>query len=517
MIVFLYFCFLPITVTQAQKDNGSNMNKESPPVTITLTSISVTDKIVELNYKIRNTSEQDIWICEGVNGGYGNFEVAMTKDSKTLLIRRRLSVPMFGFLEQPFGCYIRIRKGQSRKESLLLSLPIHPRRVFLEGRQLSNDIEYAKYLVLEIGFYSGDMPRMIFDMLEEAEKDPQKKHVKDTGYPIDIIGWLDGPLYFNEINEEVRDRDEQVIIPWTDQALKSEKILRATATDLNIPYVEYPLDRGYTFPILSSCTKIEIEYRPSMLDYFFSNSEQQLMNKTEMNYLQSQKTVVSDDLKLIGAMCDEIDHAHRIGQIVNESRSAHISCYNRDEFLTSFFVYGKESILTKDKQCLWHRGSLQSLKMFAAQIRPFELRIECASHIKNLWYRLRLYHIAQKTQLQDLSSESEIIYPVWTEWCDAMVHAYMDVGHYNENFLKAFICPSANEGKSNYAINPSCKPDSPADMVLLFETKASWDRYGGPDLFTFDNHDPKGGCVLLNDGIVKFIRTKEELQQLRWK
>jgi hypothetical protein len=28
---------------------------------------------------------------------------------------------------------------------------------------------------------------------------------------------------------------------------------------------------------------------------------------------------------------------------------------------------------------------------------------------------------------------------------------------------------------------------------------------------------PKGGCVLLNDGTVKFIRTKEELQQLRWK
>ncbi|MBN2182558.1 MAG: hypothetical protein JW715_11655 [Sedimentisphaerales bacterium] len=36
-------------------------------------------------------------------------------------------------------------------------------------------------------------------------------------------------------------------------------------------------------------------------------------------------------------------------------------------------------------------------------------------------------------------------------------------------------------------------------------------------LFTFDNHDPKGGCVLLNDGTVKFIRTEEELNNLRWK
>jgi hypothetical protein len=53
--------------------------------------------------------------------------------------------------------------------------------------------------------------------------------------------------------------------------------------------------------------------------------------------------------------------------------------------------------------------------------------------------------------------------------------------------------------------------------VLLFETKDGWNQHGGPELFTFDNHDPKGGCVLLNDGSVKFIRTEEELNNLRWK
>ena len=58
---------------------------------------------------------------------------------------------------------------------------------------------------------------------------------------------------------------------------------------------------------------------------------------------------------------------------------------------------------------------------------------------------------------------------------------------------------------------------SPPDTVLLFETKGGWNQNGGPELFTFDNHDPKGGCVLLNDATVKLIRTKEELQQLRWK
>jgi len=54
-------------------------------------------------------------------------------------------------------------------------------------------------------------------------------------------------------------------------------------------------------------------------------------------------------------------------------------------------------------------------------------------------------------------------------------------------------------------------------MVLLFETKAGWNQHGGPELFAFDNHDPKGGCVLLTDGTVQFIRTEEELHALRWR
>ena len=54
-------------------------------------------------------------------------------------------------------------------------------------------------------------------------------------------------------------------------------------------------------------------------------------------------------------------------------------------------------------------------------------------------------------------------------------------------------------------------------MVLLFETKAGWNRYGGRELFTFENHDPRGGMVVLNDGKTEFIRTEEELRQLRWK
>jgi hypothetical protein len=70
---------------------------------------------------------------------------------------------------------------------------------------------------------------------------------------------------------------------------------------------------------------------------------------------------------------------------------------------------------------------------------------------------------------------------------------------------------------SDYAMNSNCRDDSPPDVVFLFESKPGWNQHGGPELFTFDNHDPKGGLVLFNNGTIKFIRTEERLKRLRWK
>jgi hypothetical protein len=196
---------------------------------------------------------------------------------------------------------------------------------------------------------------------------------------------------------------------------------------------------------------------------------------------------------------------------------ANVTCYRAGEYLSSFTIYDNRSIETEENQWLWYRSGLQSLKTLTPQIYPFEMRVRCAANLKDLWHRLRLYHLAEKSRLQDISNKNETIYPTFTEWCNVMERAYASFGVADENFIRPHQCPSAGTGKNHYAMNPNCKPDSPPEMVLLFETKAGWNQHGGPELFTFDNHDPKGGCVLLNDGTVKFIRTKEELQQLRWK
>ncbi|MHC4464797.1 MAG: hypothetical protein ACYS30_25715 [Planctomycetota bacterium] len=52
---------------------------------------------------------------------------------------------------------------------------------------------------------------------------------------------------------------------------------------------------------------------------------------------------------------------------------------------------------------------------------------------------------------------------------------------------------------------------------MVHQKSSTVNQHNRPELFTFDNHGPKSGCVLLNDGTVTFIPTTEELQQLRWK
>jgi len=112
---------------------------------------------------------------------------------------------------------------------------------------------------------------------------------------------------------------------------------------------------------------------------------------------------------------------------------------------------------------------------------------------------------------QEESEENN--YPPPDKWCDMLVK-------YTGEDEKMFKCSSAtqsgNTKRSHYAMNPNCKPDSPPDVVLLFETKGGWNQFGGPELLTTENHDGKGCNITFNDGSVNFVKT-EELTELKWK
>ena len=329
------------------------------------------------------------------------------------------------------------------------------------------------------------------------------------------------------MNEFLPDRNEQISIPYTEQMLKGEQVLRIKVDELLIPYKEIIDLSKPSYPELSSCTRIEIEFKPSMFEYFFPYElHRSLLSSEEMKYLKSQKKAVVNVQESIKLFINEISKGYAGGHIINaHSKTAHIICYNEDKHLLSFKVYDDRYIETEDRHCFWYRGGIKSMKVLTSQIqqiRPFVFRIQCAHNLRTLWHRLRLYHKAKQMRfthsegLIEVSEPSPMVYPSPEKWCDSIVEANLVWGTRKSN-IELHICPSAGEGRCHYAMNPNCEPNSPPDMVLLFETKAGWNQHGGEELFTFDNHDHKGGCVLLNNGTVKFICTEDELHALRWK
>jgi hypothetical protein len=268
-------------------------------------------------------------------------------------------------------------------------------------------------------------------------------------------------------------------------------------------------------PDLRKCTRIEIQLKPSTLEYFCptaSNRRNIILNSEEKAYLKSLDTIVVNDQKLIKALAHDISLLSYIGPIegyYSIKDTIHFNCYKNSECVASFTIIG-DIIQTKDGHRFENKGLkiLQThiLKSIEQKIQRFQLRVECADNLYNLCGLWRWY-------LEDKNIDSDP-----SKWCDTIFQKlYKVYGSSEEIVKKHFACPAAGEGKCHYAMNPNCKPNSPLDTVLLFETKAGWNQHGGPELFTFDNHDPHGGCVLLNDGTIKFIRTSEELNQLRWK
>jgi hypothetical protein len=253
-----------------------------------------------------------------------------------------------------------------------------------------------------------------------------------------------------------------------------------------------------------------------VLEYFFPYAEEQsLLSPAEKELIQSMKSVVVENPDNLKVLASEVNKAKRSAGIVCQKTVAHVICYRDNDRLMSFPIYNNDDcIVSEGKFPFKHANGLQSLRLLTPRVQQIEFRVKCAANLKHLWNRFRLY---EKVAESGFFSRRKKQYPAPNTWCDSMLRTYRVTERSDEYLMRPHKCPSAGQGKCHYAVNPNCKLDSPADMVLLFETKGGWNQHGGPELFTFDNHDPKGGCVLLNDGTVKFICTKEEPQQLRWK
>jgi hypothetical protein len=262
-------------------------------------------------------------------------------------------------------------------------------------------------------------------------------------------------------------------------------------------------------PDLSGCTRAEIELCPPGLQWFGigPGEEEGLLSQEELEYVESMRTIVSTNVTLVLALAQDVAESKYRGTnlgVLRTERSTGVSLYQGDEVVLSFSLKRSHMLMADGRQ-FESKQIWQSLSKFLDPLWPYSRRVECGANLRRL-----------REGLRDSSIER---YPPHKEWCDAIL---------STTWRSWFACPAlgarnpdysdvTKRWTCHYAMNPACERNSPADMVLLFETKDGWNQHGGPELFTFDNHDPRGGCALLNDGTVKFVRTEEELHELRWK
>jgi hypothetical protein len=512
LVRVICWCLMPVVGTETGLASAYRADDPPVAVAISLDRLHVTDRTVEVAYQIRNLSERDVWLCERVDIIGTPLELYYSEDTRTLVVRRRLDVPIEGtHREQPIGRYVRLAPASNRTERMVIPLPVRPWNA-LRASQKTEGVEYAQQLAIEIGFYSGNLPETVLGMLEEAEEASRGNSRTSRNA---ILQWCGGSVFFSTYNENECCRKERVLIPWTNQSLPGEHVLRLQLDGLRIPYVGQAR-RYEPFPFdLNQYSRLEITYQPSMLEYFFPYPTQRsLLNPEEQDYLRSQRTIVNTDPKRLRAVADEAKRCYA-GGLASVTAALRLICVGPDDPSTSLVVYDNGVVQTTDQRWFTFPRGLPTLSEPPPHVIPFGLRMRCAGHLRDLWYRFRLYFKVVGQRSADSPIKRELLYPPVVRWCDETVQGYLGAIAYKQ-VVRPYRCPSAREGKCHYAMNRNCKPNSPGDMVLLFETKAGWNQHGGPELFTFDNHEPRGGCVLLNDGTVKFIRTEEELHALRW-
>ena len=110
--------------------------------------------------------------------------------------------------------------------------------------------------------------------------------------------------------------------------------------------------------------------------------------------------------------------------------------------------------------------------------------------------------------IEAYSVDNDGKYPTTTKWCDLLVQN----GYATE---KLFRCPGNKKDPCGYAMNANVEPNSPADVVLLFDAKGGWNQFGGLEELTVENHGGMGSNVLFNDGHVEFLKL-EQIDSLKW-
>jgi len=203
-------------------------------------------------------------------------------------------------------------------------------------------------------------------------------------------------------------------------------------------------------PDISDCTRIELRYSHPILGRFFGIKPQNFLNEEEIEYVQSLDKIVFDDQKFIKALAHDISMG-TYGRPVEEglgiptTNIMYLVCYRNDERITSFIWY-PDRLETEDKYWFYDvKGWMRLKNPTIPKISHLRLRVGCAGKLRSL-YQAFWFHFQKKKS-----------YPLPDKWCDAVVQHNQDEIYGKNGYMEFFKCPSVDEGKCHYAMNPNCK------------------------------------------------------------
>ena len=209
-------------------------------VTMEILDLDVNESTLALSYNIRNGTNRDAWVCNSI--GSVPFEVFLTSDKQTFLIRKRLDVSSNTIWRgpSPVGTYARIAPGVALTESVQVALPASP--TFLYASRGATEVaQTVTCLALEIGYYDEDLPALIHGIIGVAEKSGLTSqdvppNILDTYFRgLRVRGVLGN---FDRVNKDPYG-EGCVYIAYSGQALTDEKVLRVDVNNISISYKGY--------------------------------------------------------------------------------------------------------------------------------------------------------------------------------------------------------------------------------------------------------------------------------------
>jgi hypothetical protein len=322
--VFCLYIVLSVwTGARCEENPDSRVPAMAP--TITVTGVDVRDNHFRLDYKVENGPKPDIWICDAMDSiqwGTPDFEVVPSKDGRTLTIRKRTGLSWELSREPTWARYVRLKAGKILNGSMVVPLPASRQAVVSSSVVKRSDS--IRHIVLEIGYYKGELPGMIADARHGSEV-----------------------VHFNEINEYRRSSNMEVCF-YTDAAdplAESELLLQVAVDTPRMSYDEATPSRLCPLIDLRRCNRMEITYEPSALEYFCSYEDQRSgLKPAQMRRLQSLRKVVVDNAGDVKEFISQVSRGVFHGISVGPAK-AHVVCYEGKDRVAILDVY-RDGFLT---------------------------------------------------------------------------------------------------------------------------------------------------------------------------